>query len=381
MNLKKSLAETGFGNHAGLGGGQSVSANRRETQSPERPARVTISDVAEALDITKSTVSRAMNGYADISESTQQRVKKMARQMNYQPLSHAQAIKTGRTRSLGLVLQLADHDAHRPFLAEFLAGVSAGASKEGYTLTLASADTDASVLESFRALLKDGKADGFILPRAMVDDLRVKTLCEMKVPFVLYGRQDRSEGCAWFDIRGEDAMRKAVAHLVSLGHTRIAFINGGSIYMYAKLRRQGFEQGIAECGLTLDRDLLADNSVTLEDGVIAAGHFLDLSTPPTALVCAVDQVALGAYRAARLRGLAVGRDVSIIGYDGIAEGGRAKPALTTFAVDSRAAGARLATLLIRRIRGEAPEALRETEEATFLDRGSTGPVKGNISLQ
>lgn len=345
----------------------------------QRPARVTISDVAEALNLTKSTVSRAMNGYADISESTQLRVKSMARQMNYQPLSHAQAIKTGRTRSLGLVLQLADHDAHRPFLAEFLAGVSAGASTEGYTLTLASADTDAAVLKSFAALLKDGKADGFILPRAMLDDPRVQFLSKMNVPLVLFGRQDGAADCAWFDIRGEDAMRDAVFHLASLGHRRIAFVNGGAIYTYAKLRRQGFERGMMESSLAIDPALVAEDAVTLEDGMAAAGQFLDLPEPPTAIVCAVDQVALGAYRAARMRGLEIGRDLSVTGYDGIAEGARARPALTTFAVDSCAAGERLAALLIRRIRGEAPEDLRETRAAEFLDRGSTGPVNATSS--
>ena len=91
--------------------------------------RATIADVARALDLTKSTVSRAMNGYPDIAQATRLRVQRMAEEMNYQPLSHAQAIKTGFTRSLGLVLQLSDHDAHRPFLAEFLAGVSACASR------------------------------------------------------------------------------------------------------------------------------------------------------------------------------------------------------------------------------------------------------------
>ena len=214
---------------------------------PERPARVTISDDAEALNLTKSTVSRAMNDYADISESTRQRVKTMAQRMNYQPLSHAQAIKTGRTRSVGFVLQLADHDAHRPFLAEFLAGLSAGASTEGYTLTVASADTEASVLESFAALSQDRKADGFILPRAMVDDERVHFLRNMDIPFVLYGRQENAEGCAWFDIRCENAMRKAVTHLANLGHRRIAFINGGTIYAYADLRLAGLA-GSDQCG-------------------------------------------------------------------------------------------------------------------------------------
>jgi len=187
-------------------------------------ARVTISDVADALNLTKSTVSRALNGYPDIAESTQLRVKRMAERMNYQPLSHAQAIKTGRTRSLGFVLQLADHDAQRPFLAEFLAGLSAGSTAQGYTLTVASADSEAHLMETFRRLLRDRKSDGFILPRAMVRDPRVELLRTENVPFVLFGRQNNPEGCCWFDIRGEDAMQRSVMHLSDLGHKRIGFI-------------------------------------------------------------------------------------------------------------------------------------------------------------
>lgn len=341
--------------------------------------RVTITDVADALGLTKSTVSRALNGYPDISQATQIRVKRMAEKLNYQPLSHAQAIKTGRTRSLGLVLQLSDHDAQRPFLAEFLAGVSAGASAEGYTLTVASADDHAHLIETFRALLRDGKADGFILPRAMSHDPRVHMLRQAHVPFVLFGRQENEEDCCWFDIRGEDAMRDAVLHLASLGHKRIGFINGGMIYAYAALRLNGFTQGMAEADLLLDEDLIEENAVTVADGAAAAERLLDKSDPPTAIVCAVDFAALGVYRTAAERGLEIGSDLSVVAYDGIHEGAHAQPPLTTFSVDNRAAGERLATLLIKRIRGEPFDQLRETVAATFLDRGSTGPAKFNTT--
>jgi len=339
----------------------------------DRHRRVTISDVAGALDLTKSTVSRALNGYADIAEGTQLRVKRMAERMNYQPLSHAQAMKTGRTRSLGFVLQLADHDAQRPFLAEFLAGLSAGSTAEGYTLTVASADNDAHLYETLRRLRRDQKADGFILPRAMVDDPRVALLRNEDVPFVLYGRQDDPEGCCWYDIRGEDAMRDAVLHLVALGHRRIAFINGGTIYSYAKLRGAGARAGMQHAGLSFDPDLMRENAVTLDDGYRAACELLDMSQPPTAIVCAVDQVALGVYRVAEERGIQIGTDLSVTGYDGIKEGAHAKPPLTTFAVDNRAAGIALATLLIKRIRGEPLDTLRKTAAAVFVERGSTGP--------
>ncbi len=340
----------------------------------EARRRVTINDVAEALGLTKSTVSRAMNGYADISEATQLRVRRMAKTMNYLPLSHAQAIKTGRTRSLGLVLQLSDHDAQRPFLAEFLAGLSAGASSESWTLTVAASDSHDDMIQMFQSLLRDGKADGFVLPRTMNDDPRVKLLREAHVPFVMYGRQDNSEGCAWFDILGEDAMRDAVLHLVSLGHKRIGFVNGGMQYNYAPLRYAGFLEGMAQAGLTVDPDLVTEGAVTIEDGKRVGSLLLDHPVPPTAVVCAVDFAALGIYRAAAVRGLSIPRDLSVIAYDGIPEGVHAQPPLTTFAVDTRDAGMRLATLLIRRIRGEDPVNLRETAKATFVDRGSTGPA-------
>jgi LacI family transcriptional regulator len=336
-------------------------------------SRVTINDVANALDLTKSTVSRALNGYSDISEATQLRVRRMAERMNYQPLSHAQAIKTGRTRSLGFVLQLADHDAQRPFLAEFLAGLSAGSTAQGYTLTVASADNDAHMIETFRTLLRDRKADGFILPRAMVNDPRVALLRAENVPFVLFGRQNDPDGCCWYDIRGEDAMREAVLHLSDLGHKRISFINGGTIYSYAKLRGQGFADGMAQAGLTIDPDLVLDDAVTLEAGFAAATSLLNMTDPPTAIVCAVDHVALGVYSAAMDRGLTIGRDLSVVGYDGIKESANAQPPLTTFAVDNRAAGVELATLLIKRIQGEPPENLRKTAKARFVLRESTGP--------
>ena len=344
-----------------------------------RRNRVTISDMADALGVTKSTVSRAMNGYPDISEATQVRVKRMAEKLSYQPLSHAQAIKTGRTRSLGLVLQLSDHDAQRPFLAEFLAGLSAGAHAEGWTLTVAASDSHEDMIETFRALLRDGKADGFILPRAISDDPRVRLLRDSDVPFVLFGRQDNEDGCAWFDILGEEAMRDAVIRLAALGHRRIGYINGGTKYAYARLREDGFRAGMREAGLDVDDDLMARDAVTIADGAKSAGTLLDNQSPPTAIVCAVDFAALGAYQAVADRNLHVGSDVSIIGYDGIPEGAHAQPQLTTYKVDNKVAGERLSNLLIRRVRGEPLANLRETALATYIERGSTGPAPNSIN--
>ena len=345
---------------------------QRQPAGRRRP-RITISDVSAALGLTKSTVSRALNGYPDISSTTRERVRRTAARMGYRPLSHAQAIRTGRARALGLVIQIDDHDAHRPFLADFLAGISFVASGEGWTITVATADGEAATLATMRRLLDEHKVDGFILARTLVEDPRIALLRSQDVPFVMFGRTRDPEGCAWYDIRSEDAMADAVRRLAALGHRRIAFVNGGLRYQYSRLRLEGFRRGLAKAGLDEDPALVRSGALVPGEGEEAAEALLGLERPPTAVVFAVDAAALGLYRAVRRHGLQVARHVSVLGYDGTPDGSHADPPLTTYAVDIRRAGERLARMLIERVRGADPEGLRETAPATFVDRGSIAP--------
>ena len=297
----------------------------------------------------------------------------MADKMGYRPLSSAQAIRTGQSKSLGFVIQMSDHDAQRPFLAEFLAGLSQGASAHGWTLTIAATDSPAATLQTFKDMIKDRKVDGFVLPRALVDDDRVDLMRAVNVPFVLFGRNPDPRGCAWYDVLGEDAMGEAVIRLVALGHRKIGFINGGMQYTYGTLRRDGFLSAMDDAKLVPDSIHMAEGAVTISGGAEAAHRMLKTQSPPTAIVCAVDMAALGVYRAAAGLGLSIGSDLSVISYDGIPEGANLAPPLSTFAVDFTASGKRLSDLLIQRIRGVDLEYLRETVPAAYLDRGSAGP--------
>jgi LacI family transcriptional regulator len=334
---------------------------------------VTINHLADALGLTKSTVSRALNNYPDISESTRTRVKAHALRMGYQPLSHAQAIRTGRTRSIGLVLQTSVHDGHRPFLTDFLAGVTQATSAENWTLTVATAHSDHEMLATLERLINERKADGFILPRTMVDDPRVRMLRGAGVPFVLYGRTGDMTGCAWYDILGEEAMAQAVARLAGLRHERIGFVNSDLAYNYAGLRREGFARGMREAGIAPDEQLMLDGVMGAEAGCDAVLRLMRAASPPTAIVFATDMAALGAYRAAERLGLRIGRELSVISYDGAPEGAYADPVLTTFNVDTTQAGRRLTALLIELIRGTPPEDLRESARARLQEGGSDGP--------
>ncbi len=337
------------------------------------PRRVTISDVAKRVGRTKSTVSRAINGYPDISPRTREHIVRVANELGYTPLSQAQSIRTGRVRSLGFVLQTHDHDAHRPFLAGFLAGISRAANARGWDLTVASADSDQSTLEVLRRLVMERKADGFILPRPLKDDPRIKLLRTEGIPFVLFGRPADQADCSWYDILGEQAMKDAVVRLHGMSHRRIGFVNGGERYSYSSYRLQGYLDGLAQCRMKQDANLIVGDAVTTEEGRRAAMTLLGLDRPPTAIVYAIDMAALGLYQAADQLGLKVGRDVSVISYDGIPEGSFARPALTTFEVDRGRAGERLATQLVKRICGAPPDAQRECEAAVLVRRGSDHP--------
>nr|WP_321460657.1 substrate-binding domain-containing protein [uncultured Cohaesibacter sp.] len=338
-----------------------------------KKTRVTIKEVAYALGISKSTVSRALNGYSDIAEHTRLKVQRTAQELGYKPMIHAQAIRTGLVRSLGMVLNADSHDGHRPFLANFIDGISRRASQDNWTLTVATANHALGVLKTIKRLSDEHTVDGFILPRTRIEDPRVRYLVKAHVPFIMFGRTGDDRDCGWYDIDAASAMEQAVLRLVGLGHQRIGFINGLERYMYARIRYEGYRAGLQKAGLAYEEQLVRHDAVTRNDGEREGAALLDLPEPPTAIVCAVDLAALGVYRAANARQLTIGQDISIISYDGIAEGEFASPPLTSFFVDNREAGERLADLLIRRIKGDAPETLRQLGEAQLIVRASDGP--------
>ncbi|MEO0860204.1 MAG: substrate-binding domain-containing protein [Pseudomonadota bacterium] len=337
-----------------------------------KAVRVTIADLARETGLTKGTVSRALNGYPDIAQSTRARVQVAADRLGYRPNAQAQAIRTGEAKALGLVLEVREHDGHSPFLTDFLAGVTSAAGAAGRTLTVATAPSGEAMRDVLRGLVEDRKADGFILQRTLRDDPRIAYLREMDVPFVLYGRCQDLTGISYYDIRGGAAMRAGVRRLVEMGHREIALVTSGSEYNYAHLRAQGFLTAMAEAGLE-PTDVIWD-ARSHGDGLRATRALLARDMPPTAIVYVIDQAALGGYRAIEEAGLRVGHDVSVMAYDGIPEGRHASPPLTTWRVDTRAAGAALARMLMERIKGTAdPEALRWLADATLVAGGSDGP--------
>ncbi|WP_269748113.1 LacI family DNA-binding transcriptional regulator [Enterovibrio coralii] len=282
---------------------------------PIREKRTTINDLSRVLGLSKGTVSRALNDYPDISPLTKQKVREKAAEMGYRALSYAQAVKTGQVSAIGLVLNLGSDNAHRPFLTNFIDGISRVVSERNWTLTVATAQGDKNELDTIIRLVDEHKVDGFILPRSKADDPRVALLKAEKVPFVIFGRTQELAGVSYFDVRGEQAMREAVRLFAQEGHERIGFINGGESYNYSRLREEGYLLGLSDAGIAPDPKLIASGGFTKSAGQQLGHALLEVRNPPTAIVCALDVAALGVYRAAEDRGLKIGKDLAVIGYD------------------------------------------------------------------
>jgi LacI family transcriptional regulator len=334
--------------------------------------KIKIQDIAAHLNLSKGTISRALNKYPDIAKSTQERVALAAEQMGYRASSHARAIRTGLVKSIGLVLNVSGENANRPFLSEFLNGISRRLGEEDWTLVVATAQSDEHLIEVHSRLIAEQKVDGFILPRTKINDARVELLKRKHIPFVLYGRIADTTDCAWFDIAGENAMEQAVDRLVKFGHQHIAYIGGDADNNFEKLRREGYLKGLKSFGIKSNDSMIIEGAMSKEQGYRAARELLTSPNPPTAIICALDRAALGAYRAAESLGLFIGRDISIIGYDGIPEGAYATPPLTSFAADSLQAGTRLADIILQVIRGANTNNFCELVDARLIERQSDG---------
>ena len=336
---------------------------------------VNLQQLAETLGLSQGTVSRALNDYPDIAEKTRQRVVAAASRLGYRPSSIARRLARGRVETVGFVLPVGG-DVHLsdPFLIEILDGVDSVLAERDMDLLVSSARDPGHEVEVYERLIQSGKVDGLIVVRTRTRDERIEFLQETRFPFVAHGRTEDPRGYAWLDMDNVSAFADATGHLADLGHCRIALIGGPEDLNFARLRREGFRRGLRDHRLAARDEYERRGDMTEHGGHAAASDLLELAEPPTAILCVNDVSAFGAMRAVRERGLEVGRDVSVIGYDGLPAAAYFDPPLTTITQRSHDAGRRLAEILLALIEGGDPAEHQELWQAQLVRRGTDGPI-------
>ncbi len=221
-----------------------------KTKNGDQPRQnVTIRDMATELGLSITTVSRALGGYSDVGAETRRRVADMADRLGYRPNRNAQRLVTRRTHMFAWVQSDNDRNFVDPHFIEVLAGVLRGVRVGGYDVILSS-DTPERQIAVYDRYVRDNSVDGFLvnLPQ-QTDDKRISFLIDSGQPFIVHGREHRSDEYSWVDIDNFGIFRALTQLMIDNDHTRIAFINGDEHYAFAAERRRGVEAALDAAGL------------------------------------------------------------------------------------------------------------------------------------
>lgn len=334
---------------------------------------VTLKDIAERVNKSVPTVSRALGDFNDISPDTRREVQRIAIEMGYVPSATARSLQKQSTETIGLILPGSNTLRFSdPFFSEFLSGVVEEIAPCGFHLNI-SVDMSGDERATYLQQVRSRRVDGFIVVRTRRQDSRIDVLREHGTPFVAFGRVEEQNDFPFVDEDGVSGTRKVVDHLVSLGHTRLACIAEPTTLTKSHHRVQGFLQGMEAHGLPFSPELLVETNFRQQSGRRSAHLLFELVEPPTAIVACNDLLALGAITEAKDRGLVVGRDVSITGFDDIMLAEYANPALTTVHQPAHEIGITVAQLLLKLINKEPVVNQQIIINPSLVVRESSGP--------
>jgi len=334
---------------------------------------ITIRDLAEKLKLSITTVSRAMDGYDDVSEETRRRVIQTAQEMGYVPSYIARQLRRKRTDSIGYILPTSSPQFSDPFYVNFLTGLCDEVASQQLDLLVTSCPPGSeSEQNQYRRWVQGRRVDGMVINRVRLHDWRIEFLSQNKIPFATLGKPDLAGDFPFIDVDDESGVRDLVTHLAEKGHRQIGFIGAAPDLVIQDNRFRGYRAGLAAVGIEFDPDLYLEGDLNESGGYQAAISMLSRKPRPTAILGINDLTALGVFRAAKERGIYVGTELAIAGYDGIKETEFTNPPLTTLYQPTYEIARQLAQMLVRFVEGEA---LAETQiiiRPQLLIRASTG---------
>jgi len=314
---------------------------------------VTLKDIAQRVGFSITTVSRALNDYDDVSEETKQLIKRVAQEMGYHPHVIAQSLQRRRTNTVGFIIPATERYLSDPYFLELLAGIGDGAANSDFDLLVSTCKPmDPKERLVYERMVKGRRVDGIIVARTRCDDERIAYLVREGFPLVAFGRTALDLDFPYLDVDGEKGVCEAVEYLIGLGHRRIGFITPPMYLMFAKHRLAGYKRALQNSDLEFDPALVVEGNLTQSRGRQRMEQLLDLEDPPTAVVTGNDLMAFGAMEAAQERGLVVGRDIAVIGFDDVPLAAYFRPSLTTIRQPIYDIGKRLSQMLIKIIEGE-----------------------------
>lgn len=339
---------------------------------PLRKRATTIQDVARAARVSAATVSRVLSMPEKVAEGTRERVFEAVRETGY---TINEAARSLRMRSARTIVAALPHIGN-PFYSTIIESVLGAAHARGYAVLVA-ARLDADPNRWFRDYLMSNRADGLIIFDGSLNTRLLHDIARDAAALPLVAAYDEVPDPQVNSVITDNraAARRAVEHLISLGHRRIGHIQGPSRNDAPNERLVGYQEAMRAAGLELENDLLVSGNFTLPSGVAAAEELLARYRLPTAVFAANDEMAIGFIARLREAGIECPRDISVVGFDDINVSPYMSPPLTTIQQPREAIGRIATDAVIDIIENLASDAgpLHIVLESELVIRGSTAP--------
>lgn len=332
-------------------------------------SRAKIKDIAASVGVSAATVSRALSDSGLVAEPTLTRIREVARQMNYRPNVSARNLRTQKSMAVLLVVR----DVGNPFYLEILKGVEATAREAGYSVLMGNTENNPEREIEYFDMLRDGHADGMILMTGKLPARDGFFERARDLPVVVALEVIEGVGFPHVVIDNVAASRRAVEHLIGLGHRRIAHIAGPVPEIMSIRRMEGYREAMQAAGLPVPAGYEQVGDYLLRSGERLCRALFELPEPPTAIFVANDEMAFGAIHELRRMGREVPGDVSVVGFDDLFLSQAFLPPLTTVSQPRAEIGRQAMELLLRVFAGEDEPATIEMPTELRV-RGSTGPA-------
>lgn len=323
--------------------------------------RITLKDVARHLGVSAQTVSNALNGTGRLSGATREKVLQAVDTLGYQPHASAASLRSGRAHRLVYPLPARDLDSTNTVMLDFLQHVVTAAAEHAQQVLVIRPGGDGTA--ALDELVRSGSVDGVLLSGIVQDDPRVRHLKRLGVPFACFGRTEPGCPQSWVDVDNEAATREITEAVLAQGHTRVVFVGYRTNSPWDLAREAGYRSAMAGAGR---RAAVARAEVGRELRAVTSA--LTRRPCPTAIVTGSDVLAAACYAAAHTRGLRVGADLAVSGFDGSNLSRLLVPSLSTVAIPLQA----IAENLIARVLREVPNDTGEILATSLRLAESTG---------
>ncbi|EEA93305.1 putative transcriptional regulator [Pseudovibrio sp. JE062] len=312
-----------------------------ETRDDRQAA--TIVDVAERAGVAVGTVSRFING-REVRKTNEMRIREAIKELGYQTNTFAQAMKTDVTKTVAVVM-----DGFDEFHTQVLSNAITQFFDHGYQVTTYHLKNEPGELDNLMSIMTARKFDGVVMSGTFNNTISLDQLRSLQKPIVLFNDEATGIDIDRVLVNNREASKRAVQHMIEMGHERIAIIKASDLQSSSRGRYQGFCDAMEEAGLQVRDEYICEGSWRLSDGYFALQQLMALDEPPTALFSVNYEMTMGVLEAMKEQGLQVAKDLSLVSYDDPYFFRLLTPSITAIAQPHDLIASRLVEMMLTRL--------------------------------